>query len=208
MDGHSTRKLERSATYRFGGVVRHCKTALHTKFKDEMNRQHKIEKPDDLLKKKVSLFEFRLSRVTSLERLNLDFAIDFQIFELHLFDSRVYSKQFLFPLVFLYSYSNLQLFEVSVIRSKFPFPLELRITGAHYRITQRKLACFEIRHELIKTGANAEAATRGVLQKKGVLRYFTEFTGNTCARVSFLIKLQALDLQLYLKRDSGTGVFL
>ena len=37
----------------FGDVVRHCKTALHIKFKDEMNRQHKIEKPDDLLKKKV-----------------------------------------------------------------------------------------------------------------------------------------------------------
>ena len=36
----------------FGDVVRHCKTALHIKFKDEMNRQHKIEKPDDLLKKK------------------------------------------------------------------------------------------------------------------------------------------------------------
>ena len=28
------------------------------------------------------------------------------------------------------------------------------------------------------------------------------------ARVSFLIKMQALSLQLYLKRDSGTGVFL
>ena len=28
---------------------------------------------------------------------------------------------------------------------------------------------------------------------------------NTCVRVSFLIKLQALGLQLYLKRDSGTG---
>ena len=27
-----------------------------------MSRQHKIEKPDDLLKKKVPLFEFRLSR--------------------------------------------------------------------------------------------------------------------------------------------------
>ena len=37
----------------FCDVVRHCKTALHIKFKDEMNRQHKIEKPDDLLKKKV-----------------------------------------------------------------------------------------------------------------------------------------------------------
>ena len=46
----------------FGGVVRHCKTVLHIKFNDEMSRQHKIEKPDDLLKKKVSLLEFRLSR--------------------------------------------------------------------------------------------------------------------------------------------------
>ena len=31
---------------------------------------------------------------------------------------------------------------------------------------------------------------------------------NTCARISFLIKLQASSLQLYQKRDSGTGVFL
>ena len=31
---------------------------------------------------------------------------------------------------------------------------------------------------------------------------------NICARVSFSIKLQALGLQLYLKRDSGTDVFL
>ena len=46
----------------FGDVVRHCKTVLHIKFNDEMSRQHKIEKPDDLLKKKVSLLEFRLSR--------------------------------------------------------------------------------------------------------------------------------------------------
>ena len=39
----------------FCDVVRHCKTAFHIKFKDEINRQHKIEKPDDLLKKKASL---------------------------------------------------------------------------------------------------------------------------------------------------------
>ena len=36
----------------FGDVVRHCITARHIKFKYEMNRQHKIEKPDDPLKKK------------------------------------------------------------------------------------------------------------------------------------------------------------
>ena len=31
---------------------------------------------------------------------------------------------------------------------------------------------------------------------------------NTCARASLLIRLQARDLQLYLKGGSGTGVFL
>ena len=36
-----------------------------------------------------------------------------------------------------------------------------------------------------------------VLCKKGVLKIFAKFTGNTCARVSFLIKLQASGLQLY-----------
>ena len=45
----------------FGDVVGHCKTALHIKFKDGMNIQHKIEKLDDLSKKKAYLFEFRLS---------------------------------------------------------------------------------------------------------------------------------------------------
>ena len=45
----------------FGDIVRHCKTALHITFKDKMNRQQ-IEKPGDLLKKKVSLFELSLSR--------------------------------------------------------------------------------------------------------------------------------------------------
>ena len=93
-EDHSTRKLERSVTYRckfdkewskkntciqpvkedphvffcticskkvscshqaFCNVVQNCKTALHIKFKDQMNRQHKIEKPDDLLKEKASL---------------------------------------------------------------------------------------------------------------------------------------------------------
>ena len=42
--------------------------------------------------------------------------------------------------------------------------------------------------------------------RKDVLRDLAKFTGNTCA--SFLIKLQAWGLQLYLKRDTGTGIFL
>ena len=33
--------------------------------------------------------------------------------------------------------------------------------------------------------------------KKGVIRIFVKFTGNSCDRASFLIKLQALGLQFY-----------
>ena len=44
--------------------------------------------------------------------------------------------------------------------------------------------------------------------KKGVLRISQNSQESTCARVSFLIKFQASCLQLYLKRDSGTGFFL
>ena len=42
--------------------------------------------------------------------------------------------------------------------------------------------------------------------KKVLLKVLKNSQQNTCARVSFLIKLQALGLQLYLKRDPGTGV--
>ena len=44
--------------------------------------------------------------------------------------------------------------------------------------------------------------------KKGVLRNFAKFTGKHQCQSLFLIKLKASDLQLCLKRDSGTGVFL
>ena len=51
-----------------------------------------------------------------------------------------------------------------------------------------------------------------VVQKFSVKEVFLEISQNsqenTCARVSFLIKMQALSLQLYLKRDSGTGKLL
>ena len=43
---------------------------------------------------------------------------------------------------------------------------------------------------------------------KSVLKNFPNSQENTCARVSFLTKLQSSGLQPYLKRDSGTGVFL
>ena len=45
-----------------------------------------------------------------------------------------------------------------------------------------------------------EAATRGVLLKKVFLKILQNSQKNTCARVSFLIKLQALRLQFFKKR--------
>ena len=47
-----------------------------------------------------------------------------------------------------------------------------------------------------------------VLRKKMFLNISQNSQENTCASVSFLIKLRACSLQNYLKRDSGTGVFL
>ena len=44
--------------------------------------------------------------------------------------------------------------------------------------------------------------------KKVLLETSQNSQENTCARDSILIKLQASGMQLYLKRDSDTGVFL
>ena len=49
-------------------------------------------------------------------------------------------------------------------------------------------------------GQYSEAATRSVLWKKVFLEISQNSQENTCARVSFSIKLQALGLQLYLKK--------
>ena len=51
-------------------------------------------------------------------------------------------------------------------------------------------------------------ARRRCSVKKMLLNISQNLQENTCARVSSLIKLQGWGLQLYLKRDSGTGVFL
>ena len=42
--------------------------------------------------------------------------------------------------------------------------------------------------------------------KKVVLRNFTKFTGKHLCQSLFFNKVPGLGLQLYLKRDSGTGV--
>ena len=46
-----------------------------------------------------------------------------------------------------------------------------------------------------------------VFCKKSVLKNLQNSQENTCIGVSFLIKLQTWDFQLYWKRDSGTGIF-
>ena len=51
---------------------------------------------------------------------------------------------------------------------------------------------------------NSRSSQQRCSMKISVLRNFMKVTGNTCARVSFLIKLQVLRFQFYLKRDSGT----
>ena len=53
---------------------------------------------------------------------------------------------------------------------------------------------------------HAEAATRGVLLKKGVLKNFAIFTGKHLCCGLFLIKLQAFRPATFLNRDSNTGV--
>ena len=62
-----------------------------------------------------------------------------------------------------------------------------------------------------------EAVTERCSVKKVFLKISKSSQENTCARVSFLIKLQAISippenirngLQLYLKRDSGKGAYV
>ena len=55
---------------------------------------------------------------------------------------------------------------------------------------------------------DTEAVARRCSVKKVFLEISQNSQENTSANVSLLIKLQALDLQLYSKRDSGTGVSL
>ena len=54
----------------------------------------------------------------------------------------------------------------------------------------------------------SEAVVRRCCLKKVFLKISQISQENTCARASFSKKLQASGLQIYLKRDSGTGVFL
>ena len=64
---------------------------------------------------------------------------------------------------------------------------------------------FAIQRSTVVHCYQAEAATGGVLLRKVFLKISEKLQENTCARVSFLIKLQVSGLQLYLKKDCDTG---
>ena len=60
-----------------------------------------------------------------------------------------------------------------------------------------QLAKFTMYVTYFKMQEHAEGTTGGVLLKRVFLEISQNSEENTCARVSFLIKLQALGLQLY-----------
>ena len=62
--------------------------------------------------------------------------------------------------------------------------------------------------QAVTLGLTSEAAIQWCSVKEVLLQILKTSQENTCARVSFLIKLLVLGLQLYLKRDSARGIFL
>ena len=56
--------------------------------------------------------------------------------------------------------------------------------------------------------SESEAVSLRCSVKKVFLEILQNSQENTCAKVYFFLKLQASTLQLYQKRDFGTGVFL
>ena len=66
----------------------------------------------------------------------------------------------------------------------------------------------EIMHQNIKSHSETEAVVKRCSAKKVLLKISQISQEIICARVSFLIKLQASSLHFYQKRESGTGVFL
>ena len=85
-------------------------------------------------------------------------------------------------------------------------------TGVYTLPNKKLLRCSALFYKIISSLQQRQQSFRSsrpeVLCKQGVLEISQNSHENTCARVSFLIKLQAWGLQIYLKRDSGTGVFL
>ena len=73
--------------------------------------------------------------------------------------------------------------------------------------------------KFFKSKLDSEAATGGVPLKKNVLKIMAKFTGNTCARVSFSMKLQetlagvfpvnfAIILRIYFSQNTSGRLLL
>ena len=84
----------------------------------------------------------------------------------------------------------------------------------HFTLSVTKWNAIEDEHKklLIETYMVNEITSEAVSRRCSVEKVFLKISQilqeNTCARVSFSIKLQSSGLPLYQKRDSGTGVFL
>ena len=61
---------------------------------------------------------------------------------------------------------------------------------------------------LSKTGMNNRTSRPEGIHKNIVLKNFRKFRGKCLCKGSFLIKFWAHRLELYLKKDSDTGVYL
>ena len=99
-------------------------------------------------------------------------------------------------------------------RIKFTSSLNIRSKIGQYslQIYQQMSILSTEKYQMIKqvflqTMFRTEAVAQRCSVKKVLLKISQNSQENTCARASFLIKLQASGLQIYLKRDSGTGTF-
>ena len=81
----------------------------------------------------------------------------------------------------------------------------------HLRFITQSLSP-EYSHQLPKSVLSSSLVSEAVVRRCSVEKVFFKISQNlqknTCTRVSFLMKLQTLVLQLYFKRDCVTGVFL
>ena len=84
--------------------------------------------------------------------------------------------------------------------------MSVSVIGSLLKIAVLKIGaiCLQIIYNFI----NTEAVVQRCSLKKVFLEISQNSHENTCARVSFLIKLRALACKFIKKRDSGTGVFL
>ena len=111
------------------------------------------------------------------------------------------------------SWSEKQLFRKKSIKKKQTSPIDnLKVSEREpFRITTILEPIVRIYEECLWVHSYSvelhRSSHRRCLLKKAFWKISQNSQENTCSSVSFLIKLRAWGLQLYWKRDSGTGVF-